>query len=371
MTRRLAWIDTARAFCVVAVVLYHFLIWNRESLTHGLGPFDEQWDQVTAVLSRVRIPVLLALSGLLFASGFSQGWRKGILAVGANYYLYFVWLSMYFIFYSSIGVTGLPHGVNDLRSYVSQLLRPETTLWYVFALGVYVGAVMVLKMCGVPYWAVYFLSLLAWFIGTFGTVEMAAGKILRNFVFFAIGLYASKTLRKIGDAGIYWALAFIALFSLLTFVGINSRDPILFPILLLAAGITAIPAVFSSFGQLAKVKLVSAIGSFVGSRTLPIYVLHVPLLAVVSLIATETTQLGALAGTKAGDISIPLVATVLVVAISCLLHVVLARIPGNPLFKLPSLIDRYIRFGLPATLRTRRVRLSQHTSSRTDAGNRS
>ena len=54
---RLAWIDTTRGLGVLAVVLFHVLIWNYATLVEEGSAVASLWDQVGSSLGRVRMPI--------------------------------------------------------------------------------------------------------------------------------------------------------------------------------------------------------------------------------------------------------------------------------------------------------------------------
>ena len=330
------------------MVLYHFLIWNHSDLTGG-GPFADHWDVVSGVLGRIRMPVLLALSGMLAARGLSLGWKSGtgLRSAVANYYLYVVWLTVYMLFYAVVGSAELLHSVDGWGDWASQLLRPETTLWYLFALAAFALVVTAMKAWAVPAWAAYALGAAAWLVGTFAAVDTASGKLLRNFVFFVIGVYATTLIRKAATLSWGWAAGLLVAFVALAHVGLAQGNAIGFHLLYLAAGLVAIPMLVTVVAQLCRIPGVGRVGSFVGARTLSIYVLHIPLIGVLAAVLPEIPAVVSLASTKVGDLVIPPLATLAVIAASLVVFEVLKRIPGNPLFAAPGVLIRRLPSSAP------------------------
>src|SRR4051812_13829017 len=190
-------IDATRAAAVAAVVLFHICIWQFLPVLRTVGPSATSlrlWELVNGVIGGLRMPVLLALSGLLVGRRVAQGFRATRRGAFANLYLYVVWLTVYAIFSAAMR-SRMPQQVEGLSDYLGQLLVPETTLWYVFALAVYVLALTAIRR--VPSWAVLgglaVISVLAF---TYPPGVGVWGKIAGLMVYFALGVRAGPVLRK-------------------------------------------------------------------------------------------------------------------------------------------------------------------------------
>ena len=96
---RLHWIDAARGACVVAVVFHHIYLWQFTPLGDALWqPGLVEDTKMDEFITSVRMPMLLAISGMLAARRVREGWARPGAAVRAasSYYLYVVWLALYF-----------------------------------------------------------------------------------------------------------------------------------------------------------------------------------------------------------------------------------------------------------------------------------
>ena len=72
---RLAWVDAARGICVLGVVLFHVCTWQYLPLGDALWhPAAAAWDTVNSYLGTFRMPLLMALSGMLAARRVGEGW---------------------------------------------------------------------------------------------------------------------------------------------------------------------------------------------------------------------------------------------------------------------------------------------------------
>src|SRR5215213_6048735 len=111
---RVAWVDAARGASVAAVVLFHVSLWWYLPLQAELwGPAGRVWATVNSYLGSVRMPLLLAVSGLVGAGAIRAGLRDRRTATRAvaNGYLYVVWLVVYAVVYALLPGP-LPHRVD-------------------------------------------------------------------------------------------------------------------------------------------------------------------------------------------------------------------------------------------------------------------
>ncbi|MET4588832.1 acyltransferase family protein [Arthrobacter sp. 754] len=105
---RIEWIDAARGLCVIAVVLFHVGYWHFLKFEHAGSIAFPLWETVAIALGSVRMPLLLAVSGMLAASKIRNGFGNGkaLSASLTNYYLYAVWLLVYALLSIPAAMTG-------------------------------------------------------------------------------------------------------------------------------------------------------------------------------------------------------------------------------------------------------------------------
>lgn len=331
---RLAWPDATRGLAVLAVVLYHSLIWNQRDLAGGLV---QPWGWVNAALSQLRMPVLLSISGLFAARTLSQGWPSGGAALRfvSNYYLYAVWVLLYFTFYASIPARGLVSDIGTTHQLVRQLLLPDTTLWYILVLAVFPLVITAAHTLRLQPWMVLGLGLAARVVGQVVVMPDAVGKPLRTFVFFAVGVYLAPRLHAFADTRATTAALYGAFFVVLVVVLIAAPDGPARTALATMASLASIPAAIAGVAHLCRWRPIAAGGAFIGSRTLPIYLLHVPILAVVLILARHHEPLGDFARSGTGAYAMPVVTAAVAVTVSMVLHQSLRKVPGNVLLALP------------------------------------
>lgn len=331
---RAAWPDSTRGLGVLAVVLFHVLIWNHAAVAEGTSSLAGFWELTDVALGRLRMPVLFALSGLLAAGGLARGWHGGSARrrFAANYYLYAVWLTVYFAAFSLLHREDFPHSVNGPGAWLRQFAVPDTTLWFIFALALYPLALTGLRALKVPVGGVLALALALWVVGNYADLPGFTAKVLENFLFFAVGVHGAAHLWRWAAAGRRAAAAFAGAFLLLVALATVVPDAYVVPVVLLSS-LVAVPASVTAMALCCRIPAVARAGTVVGARTLPIYLLHPLLLALVPAAAGGWAT--AVTSTFLGDALYPPVLTGAVVVLSLALHAVLRRIPGNVLFALP------------------------------------
>lgn len=337
---RLAWIDTTRGLGVLAVVLFHVLIWNYATLVDQGSAVASLWDQVGSSLGRVRMPILFALAGLLAERGLLRGWRAGTARVRlvSNAYLYAVWVLLYGVFFAVLAQPDFPHSIDSAGRLLLQFVFPTTTLWFLFALALYPVVFVLLRALRVPGWGILLLGAAAWFVAENLRVILFGDALLANFVFFALGVLGASRLRRFSRPGVVVFVAPLAVF-LVAVVGGRLLDEPFSEVTGFVASTSAIPLAVAGASILCRWEPAARLGSAIGRRTLPIYLLQVPLLGLWSFVARpDADWLVALVRTPIGGLLYPLLVTAAIVALSLAIRAVLGRVPTDPLFTVPAAV---------------------------------
>ncbi|WP_275898078.1 acyltransferase [Arthrobacter sp. Alg241-R88] len=334
MQTRLVWPDATRGICVLAVVLFHVITWYHAPIygpETGLSGLMTLFNQG---LAKVRMPVLFALSGMFLASKLLQGWKaKGAAArVADTYYLYVLWIIVYFLVSWTLP-SSVENRVTSFAELGIQLVLPGTSLWFIFALAVYAFAVALAATMRFRKGAVLSIALLLWGLSQLGDPDSLSLRVVTNFIFFALGAYFSDYLKALPKASTATCLAFVCTFiALLALRAIPGSGDMW--VLALLPSLAAIPAVIVSVAGIANITWIGIAASFIGRRTLGIYVLHAPLI----MLAAAYLHPGKAVSWAQNPVMDGMLAvgmTAAVTAGSLLLHSVLRRLPGNPLFQRP------------------------------------
>lgn len=336
---RFAWADAARGLSVLAVVIFHVGLWH--FLPHApelWSPAARVWSKINGVLASVRIPLLLAISGLVLSRRVRRGFADptNIVRPLTNYYLYVVWLVVYGVFFAIVPYAALPHRMTGVGDFLLQLVVPDTTLWYVFALAVYIPVFSALR--AVPPWLM--LSVLtAVTIGVRATdaVEPQAIKIAEVALFFAVGVYAAAPIRRLAAAASFIrAGALVVVAGVVTLGGRFMTGEVDGSILFIVRGLVFMVASVVVIAILVRWRPAERVLSAVGRQTLPIYVMH-PLLLYALIAATaQWSGFEAMLGHPVVSALYPVVVTAVIAVLSLGMHRLAVRVGLGSLFALPS-----------------------------------
>ena len=346
---RYEWMDAGRGVAIVLVVLLHATDWLQ-----GAGVPVAGWETLNDVLSGVRMPLFFTISGMLGARWIRARWpdlasRK----ITTLFWVYLIWQPI------GLGAAAMADQITgDHQSLlhwavalVATVGRPRSELWFLWALSVYfalarltyrrrlwpqlvaAGAVSALTLCtpissgtlgwnGPPKYYLFFLlgahcrTPLLWFAQR---VHRSVGMLLGLIVTWIAAASASQALggeRFVGP-------------------GLATRS------LGLAAGIALA-------GLLARRRLLS----FLGSRTLPIYLAHTPLIITMAILVhaqRDTAWVHALTPV------LPVLLTVATIPLTLLLHLLLRATPARVLYKPPERVTALVQRVCSSPRRARRA----------------
>lgn len=128
----IGWIDCAKGFTIVLVVMLYANEWAQGALnTHG-------WlDQVVAFARPFRMPDFFLISGLLLSFSIQRDWRTYLDRKVVHFvYFYILWLAILIAFEAPWTVAR--HGWTEVPAvYLKALLRPYSMLWFIYLLPVF------------------------------------------------------------------------------------------------------------------------------------------------------------------------------------------------------------------------------------------
>lgn len=209
----------------------------------------------------------------------STGRRRAAAARGdgdvraANYWLYAVWLTIYAVVFAALGQEDFPHAVDGLGAALAQAVVSATTLWFVLALACYPLALTGLRAAGASPVTVLAVATLLWVVGSYAVLPGFTGKVAENFLFFVLGVHGAAHLWRWADGGWRPTAAFCGLF--LVSVGLVTvvPDALVVPAVLLSS-LAGIPASVVVIALCCRLPSVARAGNALGSRTLPVYLMH-------------------------------------------------------------------------------------------------
>jgi uncharacterized membrane protein YcfT len=340
-SERLGWVDLAKGLTMVLVVLAHAIGKHTLRMDWSLDlPVLEMWSELNEAFTPMRMPLFFVLSGLLAASSLRRGWRNAVPRRVVNpYALYLLWFSINAVFLAAFRFTEPEALQLTPRGLLVNLVFPHTTLWYMAALAMFFVGALILRPLG-PVLAIAMATALS-IVVEIGWIAVPRGagmteSILRYFFIFLVGALLPDLVRRVARLSGSRAL----LLTTLVYVAVAVA---------FRAGATAIPGfgplsalTGATLGILVAVRLsdggrLGRGAEAIGRRTLAIFVLHVPVLAMLHWVATGPGE--PLWTTLTASAAVAAVYPVLVTAfvlVACLAaHAGLQRVHLGWLFALP------------------------------------
>ncbi|MCF8476230.1 MAG: acyltransferase family protein [Pseudolabrys sp.] len=181
---RIDWVDYAKGFCIVFVVMMHSTL-GVEAAAGQTG-----WMHYVVEFARpFRMPDFFMISGLFLAQVIDRDWRTYLdRKVVHFFYFYLLWMTIQFVF-KAPGIIA-EGGVSEVaRLYLLSLIDPFGTLWFIYLLPIFFIFVKLTKR--VP-WPVIWLAGAALEIAHIETGWMVPDEIAARFVYFYTGYIAAR-----------------------------------------------------------------------------------------------------------------------------------------------------------------------------------
>lgn len=261
---RIHWIDYARGFSIILVVMMHSTLGVEASLGR------EGWmHEFVAFAKPFRIPAFFLVSGLLVSRVIDRDWRSYFDGRVLHFvYFYVLWLTIQFLFKfpgfaQEFGAWGAA------RLYLEGFVQPFGTLWFIYLLPVFFIVVKVLRRT--PPVIVWVAAALLE-ISHLNTGSVLIDEFASRFVYFYSGYvlarYAVDLASRSERHGIV-AVGAIFLWALsngvLVYARLDER-----PFISLALGFLGAAAVIAASALLAKRNAVSFV-RWCGENSLPVY----------------------------------------------------------------------------------------------------
>jgi threonine dehydratase len=335
--RRETWPDVAKGVCIVLVVLWHVVTKHYQRVEWDTSiSWSAAWGTLGEQLLPLRMPLFFTISGLFAVGAVARPWPVLLRTrVAGFFYLYALWLLIHTAVMWSTPTFDTARA-RSAGALIDQLTISPTNLWYLFALALYFAVARATRRVPTAWLLTAALVLSAAAAADLLPVVSNRGQVYQNLLFFLAGLrlrptiqtYASTaSVRRLVAAGAAYAAALLAMAS----AGAQ-RWPGVWPavsVLAVAFGIAAAVMIARHLTRAARAL------SGLGTRTLPVYVMHLPLLAVVDrvlrgpldVLEPRTALVAALE---------PVALTALLIVVCLLLERVLRRRGTGWLFAMPG-----------------------------------
>lgn len=331
---RSAWADVAKAVAIVLVVLHHTVGKHLGFVTPTpyLG-IEAVWVELTNALEPVRMPLFFIVSGLFAGHALARPWRDVVRTRVVNvYYLYALWLVIHMAVF--LVLDELPmNRTRDWTELATNLLVASTGLWYLYALVVYFIAARLLARVDARI-VVGLAAVLALVTPSLGIEATNRASLLQHFFFFVFAARYPAVLHGMSRlqprSVLLVAGAGAAVLTVPALLGLGT-GPSRFMISLFA-----VPLAVRGCAALAQWRPAARLGSFLGRRTLPIYVLHVPVLAILHSLFADSLRFEGTSLVSVVTLAVyPLAATCVIVLTCLVVERVLDRAGFGWLFSAP------------------------------------
>ncbi|MBV7294314.1 acyltransferase family protein [Corynebacterium sp. TAE3-ERU12] len=337
---RVQWVDAAKGICIVLVVVGHAITVLQN---HGYEP--GVWATINLTLGPVRMPLFFLCSGLFAAKALSESWPKlADRRIWVMVWLYVVWVPLREIWMAAIPETQVTDSgaqappIADPSSWLPMLGRmahaayePTGYLWFLYALGLYA---VLSKLCQNVHPLIQIgVAAVVNIVSPFSGHSWTWAFITQMYVFYLIGMYAAPWIFAMARRRNIWLTlgslaAYIAAvaYILTHFNNFNEANigPVRFTMALV--GLVAVINVIAMFEGTIVIEPFNRLGS----RTLPIFLMHIPMMTVIIFL------LNLVLSADPGLPWQPVILALMGIAGCLSLHSVLMKRGGRWLFKRPA-----------------------------------
>jgi len=287
---RSEWIDLIKATSVILVVFFHSV--QALSFVAGGSFAAEWWTSVSIFLEPLRMPVFFVVSGMLASSAVRRPWSDSKSRTIGIAYLFLLWhtlMTLFTVTWSLLTTGELSKSVAEISyTYVVQIFTTPGGYWYFYALVLYfviarlvrnVHPFLVLGVAAA-------LNLMRPVTTSFINEALAGldvshmmGSVVMNTVYFLAGVYLVtyiKDLARLGDTRLLVASGVLASGASLWRV----LNPSVWGDSFLWIAIAWVVFAVLVAVRVARHPAAAALASYVGPRTLPIFVIQFPILHV-------------------------------------------------------------------------------------------
>src|SRR5215470_11449092 len=130
--RRVDWVDYAKGFCIVMVVMMH------STLGVEAAAGETSWmGHLVAFAKPFRMPDFFMISGLFLARVIDRDWRTYLDRKVVHFaYFYLLWVTIQFAF-KAPGLAAEHGALGVARLYAESFIEPFGTLWFIYLLPIF------------------------------------------------------------------------------------------------------------------------------------------------------------------------------------------------------------------------------------------
>ncbi|MFC0625083.1 acyltransferase family protein [Kribbella deserti] len=340
--RRVAWADVAKGVCILLVVLWHVIMKHYLQIDWRISsPVPGAWGKLSELLLPLRMPLFFTISGLFAVNAVRRSWPDLLRTRVAKFgYLYALWLVIHTIVLAAVPDFGTERAGNVLE-FLAQLTITPPNLWYLYALALYFLIAKLVR--GIPPALILAAAFGLSAIAAAGLLEVPGnrGGVYQNLVFFLGGLYGKALIERLAANASWTRLALVGVPYAVLLGVIEAYDAKTWFGIWPLASVVAVGLGVTAAGLITRSAVLTDGLANLGRRTLPIYVLHMPLLAL-----THALLIGPLSAASPGVQGVvALFEPVVLTAYLVWLCLNLRRFLPDVLFDLPRRAVEPVRVG--------------------------
>ena len=178
---RVDWVDTAKGFCIVMVVMMH------STLGVEAAAGQDGWMHAFVAFAKpFRMPDFFMISGLFLARVIDRDWRTYADRKVVHFaYFYLLWLTIQFAF-KAPGIAAEGGAAEVARQYALAFIDPFGTLWFIYLLPLFFVVTKLLRAWRIPPVIVWCVAA-ALEIAPIHTGWMVPDEFASRFVYFYTG----------------------------------------------------------------------------------------------------------------------------------------------------------------------------------------
>jgi uncharacterized membrane protein YcfT len=261
---RVDWVDYAKGFCIVFVVMMHSTLGVEDALGR------EGWLHAVVAFARpFRMPDFFLISGLFLARVIDRDWRTYLDRKVVHFaYFYVLWMTIQF----AVKAPGLAGGMGwggVAGLYLESFIEPFGTLWFIYLLPIFFVVIKATR--NVPVWLIWSIGA-ALEIAHFDTGWTAIDEFANRFVYCYTGYLLAQYVFALAarvQAQPRLALAGLAAWGLLD-GGLVYAGVATWPFVSLGLGLVGAMAVVSVSALMAKCDLFRPL-RYCGRNSIVIY----------------------------------------------------------------------------------------------------
>lgn len=258
------------------------------------------WEEINLMIGPMRMPLFFLLSGLFAAKALSERWRLfADRRVWIMVWLFVLWVPIREIWLSMVPLTSVghsgsipaPNGVDPenwgpmLERIGLSVLGPESYLWFLYALALF--AVLSKLTRKVPPVLQLLVAGAISVINPLAELGWPWTNISQTYFFYLLGMYGAPWIHRIAQQRKPWILlgSLTVYISIAVWIQANHAHFNLGlggPVRTILA-VTGIIVAISALAPVAHWRVLSWLNT-IGSRTLPIFLMHIMVLATVTFV---------------------------------------------------------------------------------------